>query len=116
MSPRKRPGEPSVAGTVIQTRVDPKAPAFQKNSRDMIDRVAEIKNDEEKIREGGGAKAIEASQKKSANCSRANRQADRPGDEFFELGVYAAFEMYAEWGARRRREPSRDWQTLPDAG
>ncbi len=88
-----------VAGTLIQTRVDPKAPAFQKNSRDMIDRVAEIKNDEEKIREGGGAKAIAGQHKKNRLTARERiaRLID-PGTPFFELGLYAAFEMYAEWG------------------
>jgi 3-methylcrotonyl-CoA carboxylase beta subunit len=88
-----------VAGTVIQTRVDPKTPAFQKNSRDMIDRVAEIKDEEEKIRHGGGAKAIEGQHKKGRLTAR--ERIDRlidPGTALFELGIYAAFEMYAEWG------------------
>ncbi len=101
MSPRREAtGEPvPVAGTVIQTRVDPKAPTFQKNSRDMIDRVAEIKNDEEKIREGGGDKAIEGQHKKNRLTARERigRLID-PRTHFFELGLYAAFEMYAEWG------------------
>ncbi|HEY6443684.1 MAG TPA: acyl-CoA carboxylase subunit beta [Candidatus Acidoferrales bacterium] len=93
-------GEPvPVAGTVIQTRVDPQAPAFQKNSRDMIDRVAEIKNDEEKIREGGGDKAIEGQHKKNRLTARERiAKLIDPGTHFFELGLYAAFEMYAEWG------------------
>lgn len=101
MSPRREAtGEPvPVAGTVIQTRVDPKAPAFQKNSRDMVERVTEIKNDEEKIREGGGAKAIAGQHKKNRLTARERiaRLID-PGTPFFELGLYAAFEMYAEWG------------------
>lgn len=88
-----------VAGTVIPTGVDPKTPAFQKNSREMIDRVAEIKNEEEKIRQGGGAKAIEGQHKKNRLTARERiaRLID-PGTFFFELGIYAAFEMYAEWG------------------
>jgi acetyl-CoA carboxylase carboxyltransferase component len=88
-----------VGGTVIQTRVDAKTPAFQKNSRDMIDRVAEIKNEEEKIRQGGGAKAIEWQHKKGRLTARERiAKLIDPGTPFFELGIYAAFEMYAEWG------------------
>ncbi len=101
MSPgREASGEPvSVAGTVIQTRVDAKGPTFQKNSRDMIDRVEEIKNDEEKICEAGGAKAIAGQHKKNRLTARERiAKLIDPGTPFFELGIYAAFEMYAEWG------------------
>ena len=89
----------AVAGTVIQARVDPKTPAFQKNSREMIDRVAEIKNEEEKIRQGGGAKAVEWQHQKNRLTARERiAKLIDPGTPFFELGIYAAFEMYAEWG------------------
>ena len=101
MASRKELGHETVpvAGTVIQTRVDPKTPAFQKNSRDMIDRVAEIKNEEEKIRQGGGAKAVEWQHKKNRLTARERiAKLIDPGTPFFELGIYAAFEMYAEWG------------------
>jgi acetyl-CoA carboxylase carboxyltransferase component len=88
-----------VAGTVIQSRVDPKTPAFQKNTRDMIDRVAEIKNEEETIRQGGGAKAVEWQHKKGRLTARERiAKLIDPGTALFELGIYAAFEMYAEWG------------------
>ncbi len=101
MASRKELGHETVpvAGTVIQSRVDPKTPAFQKNSRDMIDRVAEIKNEEEKIRQGGGAKAVEWQHKKNRLTARERiAKLIDPGTPFFELGIYAAFEMYAEWG------------------
>ena len=101
MASRKELGHETVpvAGTVIQSRVDPKTPAFQKNSRDMIDRVAEIKTEEEKIRQGGGAKAIEGQHKKNRLTARERiAKLIDPGTSFFELGIYAAFEMYAEWG------------------
>ena len=42
----------------IRTRVDSKLPQFQQNTRRMVDLVAAIKNQEERIRQGGGAKAI----------------------------------------------------------
>ncbi len=86
-------------GTVIETHLDTKSAAFQKNRRDMIDRLTEIKNEEEQIRQGGGAKAIEAQHKKGRLTVRERiaRLID-PKTEFFELGLFAAFEMYEEWG------------------
>ena len=66
-----------MSGTVIETHVDLKSADFQKNSRQMIDRLTEIKNEEERIRQGGGAKAIESQhQERPADRSRADRQAD----------------------------------------
>ena len=57
-------------GTVIKTHIDPKSPAFQANSRKMIDRLTQIKNEESRIREGGGAKAIESQHKKNRLTAR----------------------------------------------
>lgn len=89
----------AVAGTVIGTRLDTKAASFQKNSRALIDRLTEIKNEEEKIRQGGGPKAIETQHKKGRLTARERiAKLIDPKTEFFELGIYAAFEMYEEWG------------------
>src|SRR3989440_9931399 len=65
----------------------------------MIDLVTQIKNEEEQIRQGGGAKAIESQHKKGRLTARERiaRLID-PGSHFFELGIYAAYEMYEEWG------------------
>ncbi len=86
-------------GTVIETHLDTKSAAFQKNRRDMIDRLTEIKNEEEQIRQGGGAKAVEAQRKKGRLVVRERiaRLID-PKTEFFELSIFAAFEMYEDWG------------------
>jgi 3-methylcrotonyl-CoA carboxylase beta subunit len=79
--------------------LDPKSAAFQKNHRQMVERVTEIKNEEEKIRQGGGAKAIEAQHKKGRLTARERiAKLIDPGTEFFELALYAAYEMYEEWG------------------
>jgi len=88
-----------VEGTVIETHLDTKSAAFQKNRRDMIDRLTEIKNEEEQIRQGGGAKAVEAQRKKGRLVVRERiaRLID-PKTEFFELSIFAAFEMYEDWG------------------
>jgi 3-methylcrotonyl-CoA carboxylase beta subunit len=84
---------------VIETRIDPRAPAFEKNRRAMIDRLTEIKNEEETIRQGGGARAIEAQHKKGRLTARERiAKLIDPKTEFFELGIYAGYEMYDEWG------------------
>ncbi|HKV06063.1 MAG TPA: acyl-CoA carboxylase subunit beta, partial [Candidatus Acidoferrales bacterium] len=88
-----------MSGSVIETHVDRKSPAFQKNSREMVDRLTEIKNEEEQIRQGGGPKAIEAQHKKGRLTARERiEKLIDPKSAFFELGLYAAHEMYLEWG------------------
>ncbi|MGH9735138.1 MAG: acyl-CoA carboxylase subunit beta [Candidatus Acidiferrales bacterium] len=73
--------------------------AFQKNSRQMIDRLTQIKNQEERLRQGGGTKATESQHKKGRLTARERvAKLIDPGTELFELGLYAAFEMYEEWG------------------
>ncbi len=65
----------------------------------MIDLLAEIKNEEEQIRQGGGPKAIDAQHKKGRLTARERvvKLID-PKSTFFELSTYAAYEMYQEWG------------------
>ena len=61
--------------------------------------MTEIKNEEERIRQCGGAKAIEAQHKKGRLTARERiAKLIDPKTEFFELGLYAAYEMYEEWG------------------
>jgi 3-methylcrotonyl-CoA carboxylase beta subunit len=88
-----------VSSSVLKTSVNNKAPQFDKNADRMTDLLTEIKNEEEQIREGGGAKAIESQHKKNRLTARERIAAlIDPGTHFFELGIYAAYEMYAEWG------------------
>ena len=92
-------GRSGVSGTVIKTGVDSKSAAFQRNGRLMIDRLTEIKNEEEEIRQGGGPRAIESQHKKGRLTARERiAKLIDPKTEFFELGLYAAYEMYEEWG------------------
>ncbi len=88
-----------VASPVPESRVNRESKEFERNTRSMVDLVSEIKNEEETIRQGGGAKAIEAQHKKGRLAARERiaRLID-PGSSFFELGLYAAYEMYQEWG------------------
>jgi len=88
-----------VAASILKTNANTKSPEFEKNTRRMIDLVAQIKNEEEQIAVGGGAKAIEAQHKKGRLTARERiAKLIDPGSQFFELGVYAAYEMYEEWG------------------
>ena len=88
-----------MSGTVIETQVDAKSAGFETNSRQMVDRLTEIKYEEERIRQGGGAKAIESQHKKGRLTARERiAKLIDSKTEFFELGLYAAYEMYEEWG------------------
>jgi 3-methylcrotonyl-CoA carboxylase beta subunit len=88
-----------VSDSVLKTSANLKSPEFEKNARRIVDLLTKIKNEEEQIFQGGGNKAIEAQHKKGRLTAR-----DRitklidPGSQLFELGTYAAFEMYEEWG------------------
>ena len=88
-----------MSGTKIETRVDKKSADFEKNARQMVDRLTEIKNEEQRISQGGGTKAIESQHTKGRMTAREriSKLLD-PKTEFFELGLYAAYEMYEEWG------------------
>ena len=88
-----------MSASVLTTSVNPKSPQFEKNARQMADLLTVIKNEEETIREGGGAKAIEAQHKKNRLTARERIAAlIDPGTHLFELAIYAALEMYEEWG------------------
>jgi 3-methylcrotonyl-CoA carboxylase beta subunit len=83
----------------FQSKVKIDSPRFERNQKAMAEMVSQIRNQEEIIRQGGGEKAI-ASQHKKGRLAARERIAllIDPGTEFFELGVYAAWGMYEEWG------------------
>ena len=83
----------------LPTKIDATSTRFEKNMRAMAELVAAVRNEEEKIRLGGGEKAIESqhAKKRLTARERINLLIDRD-TEFFELGLYAAYEMYEEWG------------------
>jgi 3-methylcrotonyl-CoA carboxylase beta subunit len=88
-----------VSSSALKSSIDAKSPDFQKNSQRMVELLTAIKHEEEKIRQGGGAKAIESQHKKNRLTARERVAAlIDPGTHFFELGIYAAHEMYEEWG------------------
>ena len=89
----------ALSNSLIETQIKKDSVEFQKNRRALIERLTEIKNQEEQIRLGGGAKAVESQHKKNRLTARERiAKLIDPGTHFFELGLYAAFEMYEEWG------------------
>ncbi|MGA9355711.1 MAG: acyl-CoA carboxylase subunit beta [Terriglobales bacterium] len=84
---------------VIATKVDPASLRFESNMRALADLVAQIRNEEEKIREGGGPKAIENQHAKQRLTARERINLLADAGTFFELGLYAAHKMYEEWGS-----------------
>jgi 3-methylcrotonyl-CoA carboxylase beta subunit len=86
------------ASSVLTTRIDPTSSRYEANMRFMADLVSAIRNEEEQIREGGGAKAIENQHSKSRLTARERIERLVDPGTFFELGSYAAYRMYEEWG------------------
>src|SRR5256886_2324144 len=84
--------------TVLETRVDPTSARFEANMRFMADLVSQIHNEEEKISEGGGQKAIENQHSKGRLTARERIKLLVDPGTFFELATYTANGMYEEWG------------------
>jgi 3-methylcrotonyl-CoA carboxylase beta subunit len=61
---------PSSTSGVLESRIDPTTPRFEANMRFLADLVSQIRNEEEKIREGGGQKAIENQHSKGRLTAR----------------------------------------------
>lgn len=81
------------------TQVDPNSGTFAQNARRNRDLVAEIKSQENELRKCGGARAIESQHKKNRLTARERiTKLLDPDSAFFELGIYAAYGMYEEWG------------------
>jgi acetyl-CoA carboxylase carboxyltransferase component len=68
-------------------------------SNELAELVEQFHREEEQIRAGGGQRAIERQHAKGRLTAR--ERIDRlldPGTSFFELGLWAAWGMYREWG------------------
>ncbi|HET9280811.1 MAG TPA: acyl-CoA carboxylase subunit beta [Candidatus Angelobacter sp.] len=83
----------------LPSKIDATTARFEKNMRAMAGLVSEIRTEEEQIRQGGGERGIESqhAKKRLTARERINLLIDRD-TELFELGLYAAYEMYEEWG------------------
>ncbi len=84
---------------VLPSSLDTASEKFRANAAAMRELLAAYDQQQAKLREGGGAKAIEAQHSKKRLTVRERLQLLLdPGTEFHELGLYAAFGMYGEYG------------------
>jgi acetyl-CoA carboxylase carboxyltransferase component len=84
---------------VLVSNLDPVNQKSYANTSGMEALVLALRQQEDDIRQGGGAKAIEAQHGKKRLTARERLALLLdPGEEFLELGLFAAFGMYEEWG------------------
>ena len=95
---------------MLTTKVDPTSARFEANMRFLADLMSQVRNEGEKICEGGGAKAIESQHRKGRLTARERIGLLADPGTFFELGLYAAHGMYEEWGGARRGRDHRAWR------
>lgn len=99
MPDHSQPASAELPPNILKSTVDATSARYERNMRYMAELVANFRNEEEKIREGGGEKAIEAQHKKGRLTARQRiALLLDPGTELFELGLHAAHGMYEEWG------------------
>src|ERR1039458_217803 len=83
----------------FETKVKSNSSRFERNLNAMAEMVANVRNEEQIIAQGGGDKAIESQHKKGRLTARERiALLIDPGTELFELGGFAAWGMYQEWG------------------
>src|SRR5579864_6879496 len=88
----------SAPGNVLTTKIDPTSARYEANMRFLADLMSQVRNEGEKICEGGGAKAIENQHAKGRLAARERIGLLADPDSFFELGLHTAYGMYEEWG------------------
>ena len=83
----------------LGSTIDAGTPRARNNRDALLRLLAEVREQEHTIRQGGGAKAIEAQQAKGRLTARERiRLLLDKGSELFELGLWAAHDMYADYG------------------
>jgi len=83
----------------LPSKFDVKASRYQKNREALLVLLEQMRQEQGSILLGGGAKAIEAqhAKKRLTARERLNLLLDRDAP-FLELGLYAGYQMYKEWG------------------
>jgi 3-methylcrotonyl-CoA carboxylase beta subunit len=83
----------------LASNLDAHAPRFKANREALFALMAELRGQEETIRLGGGPKAAEAQRaKKRLTVRERLRLLLDEGSELLELGLWAAYGMYSEYG------------------
>src|SRR5271165_4381019 len=88
----------STAADLLTSKVDPTSARFEANMRFIADLMSQVRNEGEKICEGGGARAIESQHGKGRLTARERIELLADPETFFELSLFAAHGMYEEWG------------------
>ena len=83
---------------VLPTKIDPTSARFEANMRFLADLMSQVRNEGEKIGEGGGLEAVESQHNKGRKTARERIDLLADAGSFFELGLFAARGMYEEWG------------------
>src|SRR5882757_80490 len=84
---------------VLGSKLDVKAARFGANREALRVLMAALRVEEDEIRQGGGAKAAEAQRAKGRLTVRERlKLLLDEGSEFLELGLWAAYGMYEEYG------------------
>jgi 3-methylcrotonyl-CoA carboxylase beta subunit len=90
--------EPQFSNVLVSS-LDPVNRKSRGNTTGMEALLLVLRQQEDDIRQGGGAKAIEAQHGKKRLTARERLALLLdPGEEFLELGLFTAFGMYEEWG------------------
>jgi 3-methylcrotonyl-CoA carboxylase beta subunit len=91
--------ESSKIQNVIDSSFDPQSPRAKANRTALLELLATLRSQEETIRLGGGAKAAAAQHaKKRLTVRERLKLLLDEGSEFLELGLWAAYEMYTDYG------------------
>ncbi|MGH9505803.1 MAG: carboxyl transferase domain-containing protein, partial [Terriglobales bacterium] len=84
---------------LLAPTIDRQAPHYAANQKAMGALVTRLRQDREQIAQGGGAGAIERQHAKGRLTARERiGLLCDPGAAFQEIGQYAAWGMYEEWG------------------
>ena len=92
---------PAIASTL---KIDE---AFARQHAHWLAEIERLAGDEATLREGGGARA-QARQREQGKMAARERVAALcdPGSPFLEIGLWAAYGMYAEWGGAPGGRPT----------
>ena len=82
----------------IKTNIDTASSSFKNNSENFLELIDKYKIEEDKIKLGGGTLRIQKQHDKGRMTARERINHLIDGD-FFEIGLYAAYEMYLDIGS-----------------
>src|SRR5207245_9675203 len=85
--------------TLLPSKVDATSPRFEANMRFMADLVSQVRNEEDKISEGGAPKAIESKHAKGRLTARERSNTLAAPSTYFDICISTAFDMTDEWGS-----------------